>query len=234
MATFTLKFKDSVISEHGLEQEGTLTIGRKETNNIVIDNMAVSGLHAKIDSIENGFLLTDLKSKNGTFVNDKAITTHWLKKDDIITIGKHKIHVALAPGEEKEEQSITSDKTMMLDTDDYKAMLDKSAQDKDSKSVTKEPVGILSMLKGAQGEFEIKKKLIKIGKDPSCDIIVSGFLVGKTSATISKRPTGFYISFVEGMTKPKVNGKTLQDSVLLKEFDKVEIGSVTMEFIIRE
>lgn len=233
MATFTLKFKDSVVGEHRLEHEGSLTIGRRETNDIVIENMAVSGLHAKIDFIDGGFLLTDLASKNGTFVNDKRISTHWLKKDDLITIGKHHIEVALSPGEEKQDQGITSDKTMMLDTDDYRAMLDKSAEA--VKTTEKEaPAGVLSMLKGAQGEVEIKKKLIKIGKDPSSDVVVGGFLTGKTAATISKRPTGFYISFVEGMTKPKVNGKTVQDSVLLKEFDKIEIGSVTMEFIIKE
>jgi hypothetical protein len=58
--------------------------------------------------------------------------------------------------------------------------------------------------------------------------------VAKVAATISKRPTGFYLNFVEGMSKPSVNGKTVKDSTPLKEFDIIEIGSAKMEFIIKE
>ena len=87
---------------------------------------------------------------------------------------------------------------------------------------------------GGEGEVELKKKLNKIGKDPASDVPVSGLLVGKTAATVSKRPTGFYISFVEGMSKPKVNGKAIKGSVKLKEFDVIEIGSARMEFILKE
>jgi pSer/pThr/pTyr-binding forkhead associated (FHA) protein len=92
---------------------------------------------------------------------------------------------------------------------------------------------VLSFLKGGQGEVEVKKKLIKIGKDSSNDVVVDGFLVGKTAATISVQPAGYYLNFVQGMTKPKLNGKTVNDTAKLKEFDIIEIGSAKIEFIIK-
>jgi pSer/pThr/pTyr-binding forkhead associated (FHA) protein len=234
MPTLTVKFKDTDQGEYPLEQGKSLTIGRKEASDVVIDNMAVSGTHAKIDSLEEGFLLTDLKSKNGTFVNGKLITSHWLKKGDVIAIGKHDLVFNLAEGEAPPPEQEAVEKTMVLDTNQYRDMLDKSAPQAAAQAEKKEPIGVLSFLKGGKGEVEFKKKLIKIGKDPSCDVVVGGFMVAKVAATISKRPTGFYLNFVEGMTKPSVNGKTVKDSAPLKEFDIIEIGSSKMEFVVKE
>jgi len=85
MPTLTLKFKDNVISEYPVNKSQTLTIGRLADNSVVVENLAVSGHHAKVDSVGNGFLLTDLQSKNGTFVNQNMVTSHWLKHGDVIT-----------------------------------------------------------------------------------------------------------------------------------------------------
>ena len=62
---------------------------------------------------------------------------------------------------------------------------------------------------------------------------VSGLMVGGTAATISKRPNGYSLSYVEGMAKPKVNGKAVKESVMLKEFDEIEIGSVKLQFFVK-
>ena len=56
---------------------------------VVIDDPAVSGHHAKIDSLEDRFVLIDLQSKNGSFVNEELVTSHWLRHGDVISIGEH-------------------------------------------------------------------------------------------------------------------------------------------------
>ncbi|MEI6125700.1 MAG: FHA domain-containing protein, partial [Pseudomonadota bacterium] len=158
-------------------------------------------------------------------------------KGDVITIGKHTIVFELADGEagQSAQQGLV-EQTMVLDTNEYRAMVGKSSPTltTQAEKKEKEAVAVLSYLKGGNGEVELTKKLIKIGKDPSSDIVISGFMMGKTAATISKRPTGYFINFVEGMTKPKINGKTIKETAQLKEFDKIELGSATMEFIIKE
>jgi len=242
MPTLTLQFKDTNLSNYKLEKGAPLIIGRRETSTIVIDNLAVSGTHAKVDMLDDGCLLTDLQSKNGTFVNGKMVTSHWLRPGDSITIGKHTLLFKLDQGEQvPAEPPVDMDnKTMVLDTNDYKALVDKATATKPPSATgaaappKKEPLGILSFLKGGEGEVSLVKKLVKIGKDDSNDIVVGGFLMGGTAATISHRPNGYVLSFVEGMTKPKVNGATVKDSVILHEFDKIDIGSVQMEFIMKD
>jgi hypothetical protein len=235
MPVITLKFKDTKIKDFTLSEGQNLTIGRRDTNNVVIENLAVSGLHAKIDSIDKGFLLTDLKSKNGTFVNGQLVSTHWLGHGDTVSIGKHTLVFAYQEGEERPEASGsgTMDKTMVMDTDKYRDMLSKSATSAAGKMRKETATGVLSYLAGGNGEIEIKKKLIKVGKDPSSDIVIGGFMTGKTAFTISKRPNGFYLSYVGGMAKPKVNDLVVKESARLNEFDIIEIGPVKLQFIYR-
>ncbi|RPH52123.1 MAG: FHA domain-containing protein [Desulfobacteraceae bacterium] len=240
MPTLTLKFKDSVISEYVLEKEKSLNIGRREDNNIIIDNLAVSGHHAKVDSVGDGFLLTDLQSKNGSFVNEQFVSSHWLKHGDVITIGKHTLVFKYKEGEARTEAAGPEDmdQTMVMDTSSYKSMLAKSSPGTASASPAakpqeKEPVGILSFVSGGDGEKEILKKLFKIGKASTNDIVVGGFMVGQVAATISKRPGGYFISYEGSGSKPKVNGNSVSESVQLKDFDVIEIGSVKMHFFLK-
>lgn len=232
MPIITLKFKETIISEHRIETGKSLTIGRKPENDVVIDNLAVSGHHAKIDAIGDAFFLTDLQSKNGTFVNETKIASHRLTDGDAVTIGKHLLVFGYGEGEPRCDSSAPGmDQTMVMDTDQYRAMLEKSSAQ--SQAPMSNTVAALSILSGGSGEIGIKKKLFKIGKSPQCDFQVNGFLVGQTAATISQRPGGYYLSFVEGMSKPKVNGKPVKDTVLLKEFDIIEIGKSKMQVVFK-
>lgn len=88
MSKLILKFQGVFIKEYNLDKL-SLTIGRKEDNDIMIDHMAVSGHHARVDKKEDSFTITDLNSTNGTFINGKKITEAALRPNDWITIGKH-------------------------------------------------------------------------------------------------------------------------------------------------
>jgi pSer/pThr/pTyr-binding forkhead associated (FHA) protein len=241
MPRLTLKFKENVISDYTVEKGKSLTIGRRDDNDVIIENLAVSGHHAKIDSVGDGFVLTDLKSKNGCFVNEKHISSHWLKNGDVISIGKHTLLFGYDAGEtQPNDPAGEMDQTMVIDTAKHRDMLAKSASsipEQQAPAPEKEKqavVGVLSYLAGGEGEVDLNKKLIKIGKDTGSDIIVSGLGVGQTAATISKRPNGYYISFVSGISKVKVNGETLKDSIQLKEFDVIEIGSAKLQFFSKD
>ncbi len=98
---------------------------------------------------------------------------------------------------------------------------------------TQSSVGVLSILKGGKGEVVLTKKLIKIGKDFSNDIVIKGLTIGQTAATISRLPGGYYLNYVSGLSKPKVNGESVSGSQVLGEFDIIEIGSLKMEFFLK-
>jgi len=235
MPTLTLKFKEKIIKEFPLDKKTNISIGRRDENDVVIDNLAVSGYHAKIDSIGNGFLLTDLQSKNGTFINGETINSHYLNHNDNIIIGKHSLLFVYREDESRPENTgADMDKTMVLDTGKHKEMIEKNAPEKKiaKKADTKE--GYLSILSKENEEIRLTKKITRIGKASDNDIIVGGLLTGKTAATISKRPGGHFLSYVAGMSKPRVNGNAVAESVQLKEFDMISIGSGRMQFIYKE
>ena len=239
MPILTLKFKQNKIADHPLEKGKSVTIGRRKNNDIVIENLAVSGHHAKIDTVGDGFVLTDLQSKNGCFVNEQLVTSHWLKHGDVINIGKHTLVFSYQEGEDRpSDDEGKMDQTMVMDTPQHRDMVAKSATaapgPKQTSSPAKQLNGVLAYLSGGEGEVVLAKKLMKLGKDSASDIVVSGFGVGQTAASISMRPNGFYISHVGGLSKVKLNGEAVKDSVLLKEFDVIELGSIKMQFFTKE
>jgi len=91
MPTITLRFKDVKIKEYQIVVGQTCTIGRKHSNDIVIDHPTVSGSHALIESLSTAFILRDLGSTNGTYINNEKITLHHLRHNDEIIIGNHKL-----------------------------------------------------------------------------------------------------------------------------------------------
>jgi serine/threonine-protein kinase len=88
MPKIVLKFADKVVKEVPLT-DAVLTVGRKEDNDLVIDNLAVSGRHARIARIGNEFIIQDTESTNGIFLNGEKIAQHTLKHGDQVLIGKH-------------------------------------------------------------------------------------------------------------------------------------------------
>src|SRR3954465_13627421 len=79
-----------VIKEVQLTKDRT-TLGRRPYNDIVIDNLAVSGEHAVLQMTGNEVYLEDLNSTNGTYVNGKAVKKQLLENNDAVEIGKYKI-----------------------------------------------------------------------------------------------------------------------------------------------
>jgi len=78
------------IHELTLEQP-RLMIGRAEDNDLCINNTNVSRHHAILIRHGAAALLTDMNSKNGTFVNSQRIKDQVVVHNDIITIGNHQI-----------------------------------------------------------------------------------------------------------------------------------------------
>ena len=89
-AKLILSMDGAVIKEYPLNKE-RMTIGRKAHNDIVIDNLAVSGEHAAIVTILNDSFLEDLDSTNGLEVNGVPTKKHFLQNSDLIEIGKYKL-----------------------------------------------------------------------------------------------------------------------------------------------
>lgn len=99
MLKISLKFKDKEIKT--LETEKTeISIGRNENNDIHINNLGASKKHARIFKRRGEYIIEDLNSTNGTFMNDESILTAKIKDNDVVTIGKHNLYISLQDGQD--------------------------------------------------------------------------------------------------------------------------------------
>jgi hypothetical protein len=122
---------------------------------------------------------------------------------------------------------------MVMDTSQYRSMIKKSKPEAHNPLKRQDEngaAGNLNFLSGGVGKIHLMHETTKIGKHPDCDIVIKGMWVGKTAAVISKRSDGVYLSYIGGLSKPRINDKTLTGSVMLNDFDIIEIGSVKLQF----
>jgi pSer/pThr/pTyr-binding forkhead associated (FHA) protein len=160
MARLIVRFEDRVVKEYVIGTSAT--IGRLPDNTVLLDNAAVSGHHARIFFDGERFVLEDLKSKNGTFVNDKVVLTRRTLTDgDIVLVGKHRL-LFQEPVLVDDAEAVleTLGDTVYLDTPEHRAHLSRlravnvgKRPDPEPTSETPEPaaprparVGFLRML----------------------------------------------------------------------------------------
>jgi pSer/pThr/pTyr-binding forkhead associated (FHA) protein len=198
-----------VIKEVQLTKERT-TLGRRPYNDVVIDNLAVSGEHAALQMNGNEVMVEDLNSTNGTYVNGKAVKKQALQNGDTIEVGKYKIkfvNEAEAPG---------FDKTMLFKPGESPAGLAPASPDGAQLS------GALRVLSGtASGrEVPLTKAVTTVGKP------------GVAVASISRRAQGYVVAHVEGSGIPLLNGAPISsEPVALKSGDVIELAGTKMQFI---
>jgi len=92
MIKILLKFNQKVIKTFEIDKD-KITIGRLKCNDIHIDNPAVSRQHARIIKNQNNYLIEDLKSTNGSYLNKVRTAISYLKDGDVIFIGKYALVV---------------------------------------------------------------------------------------------------------------------------------------------
>ncbi len=202
-----------VIKEVQLTKDRT-TLGRRPYNDIVIDNLAVSGEHAVIQLAGNDVSLEDLNSTNGTYINGKAVKKQQLANNDTIEIGKYKIKYV------NEQQEAGFERTMVIKAGAAGLTATPPAY---TPAVAPAPVGnaVIKVLSGAAAgrEVPLVKVVTTIGKP------------GVAVAAITKRPHGFVVAHVEGTSKPTLNGTPIgAEPVTLKDGDVLELAGTQMQF----
>lgn len=206
MAKIILIEEGRVLQEMVLSKE-RITIGRRPHNDLVIDNLAVSGEHAAIMTIVNDSFLEDLGSTNGTLVNGQLIKKHFLQDNDVIELAKYKIRY-----------QTKSDSEFAGDAVQPAARIESVAP------VVATPESRLASIKVLNGassgkELVISKALTTIGRP------------GVQVAVITRRPQGYFITHVEGDGTPLVNGASIGSAEhVLQHADVIELSGTEMQF----
>jgi pSer/pThr/pTyr-binding forkhead associated (FHA) protein len=201
-----------VIKEVQLTKDRT-TLGRRPYNDIVIDNLAVSGEHAVIQLAGNEVHLEDLNSTNGTYVNGKAVKKQLLANADTIEIGKYKIKYV------NETAEAGFERTMVIKAGSTGMAAPAAAAPAATAAAASNAA--IKVLSGAAAgrEVPLVKVVTTIGKP------------GVAVAAITKRPHGFVVAHVEGASKPTLNGAPIgAEPVTLKNGDVLELAGTQMQF----
>lgn len=137
MAKLYLKFEQQLLKEFTVSQGGAVTIGRLPDNMIEIDNLAVSGHHARIFWEGDHYVLEDNGSLNGTYVNKQKVSRAVLNDGDEVIIGKHRLEFKDEWHEDMPASAPTQpidvgpsvpkvQETMILDTKKAKEMMERA------------------------------------------------------------------------------------------------------------
>jgi len=106
MGKLVVSLDGVVIKEVQITKDKT-SLGRRPYNDIVIDNLAVSGEHAVLQMVGADVFIEDLNSTNGTYINGRAVKKQLLQHNDTVEIGKYKIKYLL-------EEAPDFEKTMVI------------------------------------------------------------------------------------------------------------------------
>lgn len=241
MPSISIIFKNKIVAKHQISKGDTLLIGRNKVNDIVINSPLVSNQHAKIDSHGKSYQYVDLQSLNGSFKDGRIIKSLWLNDGDSINIGNY-ILKFINPKiiKQQKKQPSVINKTTKIDTKKFRELIKSNKrsdkQNKKSKRANvakrRKPVAELFYLSGNKRRVQLNGNLVRIGKDPKSDFLVKGIGIGKTAATINKMTNGWYINYVGGFLKPRVNKITVKKPIKLNNFDIITIGSTRFQFLL--
>src|SRR5438132_576094 len=105
MGKLVVSLDGVVIKEVQITKDKT-TLGRRPYNDLVIDNLAVSGEHAVLQMVGTDVFIEDLNSTNGSYINGKAVKKQLLAHNDTVEVGKYKIKFMVEDGTDYEKTMI--------------------------------------------------------------------------------------------------------------------------------
>ena len=218
-----------------------VTIGRLPDNTIVIDSPAASGHHA-CASLEGGdFVIEDLASTNGTFVNGSRVTRHTLRGGDIVRIGDHTLEFDATDGDDIDARQVAErivsnpGDTVFLDADKHQAliaMLQETGVDgyEASEAQGAGKVGVLRVVKGPadRAEYHLHAHTSFIGKADTSLVRLKGWFVPRVAVVITRSDQGYTATHMR--SSARINGEPLTGRWDLKEGDVLHVGGLTLEF----
>ena len=221
MGKLVVSLDGVVIKEVQITKDKT-TLGRRPYNDIVIDNLAVSGEHAVLQMVGSDVFIEDLNSTNGTYINGKAVKKQLLTHNDTVEIGKYKIKYLVEDGTDYE-------KTMIMRPGTQAPVAGSAAA-----TGRNSGFGALGIPSGNVAQATIR---VMNGAAAGREVVLTKVVttVGKPGvqvASITKRPAGYVLAHVEGAARPAVNGNPLVgETVGLKNGDVIELAGTQMQFV---
>ena len=231
MSKVILKCNETTLKELMLDHQ-PITIGRNSDNHLVIDHPAVSGRHARISPQDGNWIMEDLKSTNGTFLNNCMIYERLLRHGDQMIIGGHTLLFQIDGLVDVHAPTAQADceQTMMLSAHTQREMV-QAIQSK-----MHEKVGWLHVLKGKTDRqaYQLVGPLLSIGADRTADIRLRSWFAPQRAALLSRHEGGYTVKSLRGRKPILVNGEPHYDVKALRKDDSLLIAGVLFQFCLKD
>lgn len=231
MYRITLLFGGKQVRKFNFEQE-TVCIGRDADCEVLIDNIGVSRRHATIEKANGEYILTDLKSHNGTFVNGQRIYHHQLNDGDEFYIGKYSIQFENLDVDVKDPEPVPAE----LNTagmQDMTFRLDKTEIEKimGASSTGKAPKLSLVYPQKEQETWKLEAPWILLGSDPSANVQLKGFRMPPFIAMIVKNDKWYHVVSLSRKKAVTLRGSPVMDHQLA-DGDEFKVGKRVFRYSI--
>ncbi len=238
MPKLVLKFGGTVLKDVQLKKS-VVTIGRKMGNDVVIDNLAVSGHHARVVQEGGTFFVEDTGSTNGTFLNDVQVEKRRLQHGDQIRVGKHVLvfEEAAGPGVSPTPAAPARDpdKTVLATPEMRRELHGVRTVAGGEAPLPGGKVGVVLVVSGQtdKNEYKLTDRVSVVGSQDTAAVKLTGWFAPKVAALISRTDTGYALSTSEDGKKVLINGAPIQGRGDLKDGDLIEVVGVKMYFYLR-
>jgi NADPH-dependent 2,4-dienoyl-CoA reductase/sulfur reductase-like enzyme/pSer/pThr/pTyr-binding forkhead associated (FHA) protein len=241
------------LEEMRLSQTRVMTVGRQSGIYLLIDHGTVSRRHAEISYANGQYVLHDLGSSNGTFINDKRLepgSVHILKQNDRILFGKvaytfqfrsltrqvktmlHQAMTGFYDPKAASPSALPSGQPI-LNADGSLLLPGASSAIPTAVVATFKELPVLIMVSHGKPEvFRLKAgQRLKLGRDKNNDIVLADVAASRLHAEVVPGPDGIYIRDRGSSNGVMVNRTRIDNPYRLAHGDRVTIGSITIYFI---
>ncbi|MEA5098747.1 MAG: FHA domain-containing protein [Burkholderiaceae bacterium] len=202
---------DGVIKQELELSKDRIGIGRRPYNDMVLDNPAVSGEHAMIVKSHSDYILEDLGSTNGTYVNGQPVKKHYLQNNDVIELMRYRIQYIVALHANARNDALGPDT----------ALMPRQADEDEALAAMPVQPAVLQVLNGGNAgrELSLAKDVTTIGH------------AGIQLAAVLRRPEGYFIQHVEGANSPLVNDHPIGNETFpLMDGDVIDLTGTQIRF----
>ena len=191
--------------------QGHLHIGRAPNNDVVISDPQVSGRHAQIRKIPQGYLMEDLDSRNGVFINGQRVQKQIIHAGDEVQIGRAKFK--------------------------FEAVLGAGA----ARTVVGQPplpaqvggTGLRLLAgKAASAWAGFNQGQLRIGRDADNEMVITDDNASRRHARIYQTAQGYLLEDLRSRNGTLVNGQKISQQ-LLQNGDVIQIGQTQFRFEIQ-
>ena len=226
MPKLTLVLDRKPVQVYELDQQ-VIRIGRGETSDVLIDNVSVSRRHAEIREENGAWLLRDLGSSNGTFLNGQRVHADQpLRPGDEISLGKFSILFERVLAEPLGAEAAVlagaaeSGVTLHLRPEEVERIHRAAAQRRHAQ--------LQWEAGGQRGTHYLEGPGALVGRTPLCDLRVPAG--PRQHVLVMRGAQGFEVRNLTWFRRMRVAGAVVSRAAL-KNGDAIEIGGLKMTFM---